>query len=264
MKTVFATLALVALAGTAFAQETEYPVQVKSHYAFGQAVQGPTFQGDAYYSNITNFSGSGFAPGGAANQLGNTITRMVMDDITTVGGGNCIQITFSVANFNAVNVNTRARIRFFNADGPGGGPGTYYAPGGVAVGYTFNPFSFAPGVTNLTGTLAAPGGIGFAVPAGTFWAGITFDNNSGTSGATLAQLNNMGVGIFDPPNIGSSTDNFFTSTAAGSFFNVPAPAGALNNFGGAPVANAGWEFVPTPGALALLGLGGLAASRRRR
>src|SRR5207302_3756470 len=36
---------------------------------------------NALYSNVTNFSGSGFKNGGAANQSGNTITRLVADSL---------------------------------------------------------------------------------------------------------------------------------------------------------------------------------------
>jgi hypothetical protein len=36
------------------------------------------------------------------------------------------------------------------------------------------------------------------LPSGTFWAGITFDDNNGTTGATLVQLDNLGKGVFRP------------------------------------------------------------------
>lgn len=112
----------------------------------------------AVYSNVTNFTGSAFANGGASAG----ITRLVMDNLTFTtypGVGNVTTLRFSVANLNGTPQSVRARIRFWNADGPslgaglGNGPGTYYAPGGTSIGYTFNAFTFQPGVVVLTGNL---------------------------------------------------------------------------------------------------------------
>ena len=198
---------------------------------------------NAIYSNITNFLGSAFTQGAAASG----ITRLVMDDVTfttSAGVGDVTAVRFSVANLNGVAHSVRARLRFWNADGAdlGGGllgPGTYYN----GIGFTFNPFTFAPGVTVITGGLGAGS---FAVPAGTtttLWAGITFDNVGTTTGATETQLNNFGQGLFNPVNLGSSQDALFETTAAGSFLSTNSPAGAKVDFGGAPVANTGWELV---------------------
>ncbi len=204
----------------------------------------------AIYSNVTGFSGQAFAQGAATGG----ITRMVMDDLTFTTDpavGTVQTLRFSVANLNTIAHSVRARIRFWNADGaPLGaglpnGPGTYYAPGGTAVGFSFNPFTFAVGVTTLTGNLTPPG---FAVPAGvttTLWAGITFDNVGTTTGATDADLSNFGQAMFNPVDLGSSTNTLFETTAAGSFFNTNNPPGAALAFGGAPLANQGWEFVVT-------------------
>jgi hypothetical protein len=209
----------------------------------------------AAYSNVDNFSGASFVAGGAANQAGNTITRLAADDITPAAGfsgSNISRITFSVANLNSANVSARARVRFYNGDGTGGAPGT------VLAGFSFNPISFAPGVSLF---FFNPGAA-FNIPSGTFWAGMTFDDNTGATGATAAQLNNLGQGVFNPPVIGSSADQIFVTTGAGSFL-AANPAGATQTIPGS-VANLGWEFVPAPGTLALLGLGGLMAARRRR
>jgi hypothetical protein len=218
------------------------------------------------YSNTTTFLGQAFANGGSQNQSGNTITRLVADDLNLINASAVTevnQITFAVANLNATNTNCRARIRFWQNGA--GVPGAYLTDAdnaAASIGFSFNPFSFAPGVTLLTGNLT---GAGWSLAAGpqTIWAGLTFDNNTGQSGATAAQLDNMGVGLFDPPTEGSSTDNLFQTTAAGSFFPTPNPAGALVNFAGNPLANAGWELVPEPSSLALLALGALAVIRRR-
>ncbi len=201
------------------------------------------------YDNTVNFLGQVFLNGGAAVQTGNTITRLAADDITVAGGfaGQAVRrFEFSVANQDAATVSARPRVRFYQDNA--GVPGTYI------TGYSFNPIAFPAGVSVLysTFTAAAPA---FTIPAsGVFWAGITFDNNTGGTGATLAQMNNFGQGIFNPPTPGSSADLFFLTTAAGSF-NVNAPAGALSNFSGNPVANFGWAFAScvatglTPGSL---------------
>lgn len=194
------------------------------------------------YSNVINFLGSGFAPGGAANQAGNTITQLVMDDLTPnpiYGGQDVIQFQFALVNLNAAAVSFRPRVRFWNADGAGGLPGSYYSLP-AAVGFTFNPVLMnASTATIFTATLAAGQ---MTMPASTFWAGVTFDNNTGATGATATQLNNIGVALFDPPTVGSSADRMFLTAAAGSFFTTANPAGAAFNFGGNPVANAGWSF----------------------
>jgi hypothetical protein len=263
MKTAL-VLAALGFAGTAMAdveiqggnltRGTQFTLGEASNFG-GRATAG------ASYSNIDTFSGSAYSNGGAAGG----ITRMVMDDLSFalpyLAGQNISSFTFSVTNLNTVAVSARPRVRFWLANGAGGAPGTYYSSP-AAVGYSFNPISFG---ANSVGLFTGNIGPGFLQPAAgqTLWAGITFDNVGAT--ATDAQLNNLGQGIFGPPVVGSSQDTFFQTTAAGSFFGTNAPAGALTNFSGAPVANFGWEFnVPTPGSIALLGMGGLLAARRRR
>ena len=192
------------------------------------------------YSNVTTFLGSGVTNGGAALQGANTITRLTADDLTPVGGGlDVIEFKFSVVNFNQTQVNFRPRVRFWHADGPAGAPGTYYSTP-AAVGFSFNPISMNPGTATVL-TAAIGAGL-FTMPTNPFWAGVTFDNNNGATGATAAQLNNLGQGLFNPPTVGSSVDQFFVTTAAGSFFPLNSPAGTIGNFSGTPIANFGWEF----------------------
>jgi hypothetical protein len=198
------------------------------------------------YSNVTNFTGFGVTNGGAANVGGDNITTMVADDITPgpgLDGGTVDAFTFSVANFDASNVSARARVRFYAADGTGGGPGT------LITGFTFNPITFAAGAVTLF-TFSNGGVPLFSIPKGSFWAGLTFDDNNGTTGATLSQLNNLGQGIFDPPTVGSSQDVAFGTNNAGSFLGNN-PAGGFFNFGGDPRANLGWEFRGTAGVAAV-------------
>lgn len=194
------------------------------------------------YSNLTTYLGSTLANGGAALQGANTITRLTADDCTPTGanaGQDVIEFRFTVVNLNTVAVTYRPRVRFWFANGTGGAPGTYYnLP--AAVGFSFNPLTIAANTAQVYFTTLAPAQ--FTMPGTTFWAGMTFDNNNGATGATAAQLNNLGQAIFGPPTVGSSADQYFITTAAGSFFNVANPAGALGNFSGNPPANFGWEF----------------------
>ncbi len=253
-------VAIVLSGGSAFAADRILPassLRVEKFIPLAQLSQHPEVRVIrvvdplAIYSNVTGFSGMAFAQGAASGG----ITRLVMDDLTFTtnpGVSNVTTLRFSVANLNATSQSVRARVRFWNANGASLGaglanaPGTYYAPGGAGteVGFSFNPFTFSPGVTTLTGNIAP----GFAVPAGTtttMWAGITFDNVGTTTGATDTELSNFGQAMFNPVDLGSSTNTLFETTAAGSFFTVSNPAGAALNFGGSPVANDGWEFVVT-------------------
>jgi hypothetical protein len=214
------------------------------------------------YSDLANNSGQYYANGGASVVSGNTITRLVADDLTPSSGyaGMAISnIYFSVVNANAAAVSARPRLRIWNADGAGGLPGSFVA------GFTFNAISF--GASTSYSFFFHPTGVN--VPSGTFWMGLTFDNNSGATGATDVQLNNLGMALFDPPTIGTSTDNAFETTAAGDFL-VNNPAGATFNFGGNPAANFFFGVsvmqIPEPATCLLGGLGfaGLLLFRRRR
>jgi hypothetical protein len=269
MRVLLKLLAVGALAGPVWADYTAGNLHAVAHFDANQA--GTLSFGNrdliGAYSNVTNFLGAALSQGPSENQAGNQITRLLADDITPMPGfeGQAVQeIVFSVANLNDVPVSVRARVRFWLSDGAGGVPGTYYQSGSPpgAIGFTFNPFTFSPGVTVLTGTVA---GSGFTLPSGTFWAGVTFDNNVGGTGATPAQMDLFGQGIFDPPDAGTSADLAFETDAAGSFFNVGNPAGSPFNFGGTPVANFGWAFnVPEPASATLLVLVALLVRRRRR
>jgi hypothetical protein len=253
MRKVLLILTLAAIVAPTWAAEIYAgDLAPVTHLALGQPATNPQTRAlIPAYSNVTTYLGNAYAPGGAAGG----ITKLVADDITPVGYGGMEvwQVKFSVANLNTSTVSARARIRFWYADGAGGAPGTYYASP-ANVGYTFNALAFAPGVTVVTGTLGnetTPSA--FLLPTGTFWAGLTFDNNAGATGATDAQLSNFGQGIFNPPTLGTSADQLFATTSPGSFFGTANPAGSVLNFSGSPVANLGWEFsVPEPASGLLL------------
>ena len=109
-----------------------------------------TVDPNALYSNVTTFTGSGIANGGAALQAGNTITTLLADSLGLIGSPAIFSwavSTFSVANFNAVDVSARPRIRFYANDGTAGGPGTLIA------GLSFDPIDFySQYVTDLFNT----------------------------------------------------------------------------------------------------------------
>lgn len=202
---------------------------------------------NSFYSNVTNIQGFFVANGGATLIGANTITRLVADDLTftrTVPVG-VTGIRFVVQNNNAGPVSVRARVRFYANNA--GAPGTLLS--GSAV--SFAPFTFASGATTLTANPFGP----FTATTQTIWAGITFDNNGGTTGATAAQLNLFGLRVYNPPNRGTSADQIFVTTAAGDF-NVSNPAGAPQNNAGF-VDNLGWELIITPSA-ASVSIGGRA------
>jgi hypothetical protein len=236
--------------------------------------QKPANAAITLYSDITTFSGQGFAGGGAgavtlSGTAGN-LTAMTADDITTVApnGGTVTGVTFSVANFNAAAVSAQVVLSFYDTTGTGGGPGAYLG------GLIFNPISFTAGSVQNFGY--NPGTTIFNLPTagalggGSFWVGEQFFSST----ATTAQLNNLGEGIFGPPTVGSSQDVFFQSTSYTSSL-TSNPTGGFEYFNGSPVANFGFAFtgtaiaVPEPGSLALCGLAlvvgaGIARSRSRR
>ena len=213
------------------------------------------------YDNTTTFAGSGYVNGGATAT--SAITTLVADDINFAAGSAGLGVrsfTFSVANFDTATFTARPRVRFYAADGTGGAPGTFIA------GFSFNPISFAPGVGPVNTADFGAATPAFTIPTNLkIWAGITFDNVGAT--ATAANLNNLGQGLYNPPTVGTSADQFFQTSASGSFL-VNNPAGSVFNapFAGT-TANFGWTFnvqaVPEPSAFAALGLGVVAVLRRR-
>lgn len=215
------------------------------------------------YGNTTSFSGSAFANAGATSTA--TGTFVVADGITVASGAgqSITNVVFSVANLDAATFTARPRLRFWAADGPGGGPGT------LINGFSFAALSFtANNVTLLNASIIAGQ---LVIPAnGQFWAGILFDGGGGT--ATVANLNNLGQGVFNPPTVGSSADQYWISTAAGSNL-VNNPAGSFATLGGGLVSNFGWQFsiaaaVPEPatvaGGVGAALLAGFTLVRRRR
>ncbi len=211
---------------------------------------------DSVPATVTNY----FAPGGATNQSGNTITRLMADDIDMLNvfpGQAITGFSFTLVNANTTTVSFRPRIRFYASTGT-----TATTLGNYITGFTFNPVTMnGSTATTFTTTIGA----GFNVPADFFlWAGLTFDNNTGATGATAAELDNIGWAV-GQPTVGTSDDIFFRTTNAGSFVGGN-PAGGYLFFNGNPPANFAFRLnaVPEPASMIALGAGLLAMMRRRR
>ncbi len=266
---MFGALALVAIAGSASADVLCTDVHTAFTIPLDQlksGVFGTRASPGAIYSNIDNPSGFFVAQGGSTSVTGGT--KVIADLTTSVGNlapisgtqTGLTKFTFSMVNNNSVSVSCRPRIRFWANDGPGGTPGT------ALLGVSFNPITVpansASGLFSDFSTFAWGGG--FGAIGGQIWIGMLFDG-AAPSSITNAQLNNMGILAYNAPTVGSSADTDWLSTTAGSNFQNN-PVGAVRNspFLGSPVANYYYELAPTPGSLAILGLGGLIAGRRRR
>ncbi len=186
-------------------------------------VQTPAARADlVLYSALADLDGVTAHSGHASASGSNIISGTVADDITTApgtGGDVVDSITFSVVNLNGVSVTFRPIVQIWAADGAGGLPGTL-----------LSTFTMAPvPLPATTGALEVynPGTPLFTVPtSGTFWAGVTFDNANGTTGATAAELSNAAVLLVSPPTVGSSAVTYFVSSTSGT---IPGnnPAGSL-------------------------------------
>jgi len=203
---------------------------------------------NSFYSNITNFTGSLVNGGAAADpgQAGNTITRLLADDLMLMNvigmpPYNVTQYRFAVANVGAANVPVgRFRTRFWLTDGANGGPGTLITLISLSPVAPATSFSVAPGITIFETADLTPSGLNFSVTSRNIWAGIAFDNNGGGSGATAAQLNNMGMAVADPVDRGTSADLSFLTTTNGAF-GASNPPGTISDTPGIP-DRLGWEL----------------------
>jgi MYXO-CTERM domain-containing protein len=245
----------------------------------GGTVRTPNDPSDRY-SNIGTFTAN------IANQqpvvatsAGNSITRALMDDIHAISSVSLVlgdtgpggSVIVNMGNANTVAVSARMRVRFWDANGAGGAPGTYH--GGFSSANNLNCNANTACLFRFAGFTTAFNL--FNLPQD-FWVGISYDNGgvlpnpSGVATATVAQLGNIGMATWDPPEIGTSQDrDFFTSfndTTGNGYLGVNNPAGAIRTspFGGNPKGNYGMSFGPEPGTIALLALGALPLIRRRR
>lgn len=260
---IFAAVSAVALSLTASSFAVEHSggdlkvlryAQIGDVFSGGPEVVDPA----ALYSNVTTFGSAGVRNLGATSTV--PVTNLLADDVTTAGAGLVGSYKFSVANFNSTATTARMRVRYYDSTGAGGGPGA------LISAISFNPSVINPGVTTFnTGPLTAA--LQFAVPNGQIWAGVFFDN-VGATATTFTELNNLGLGVFNPPDVGSSLDQDFSSGVnTGNPYNAnPAGSIRLSPNTGTPIANYGFELVavPEPTSMALLAVGAVGLVRRRR
>jgi hypothetical protein len=201
---------------------------------------GPaSFVGPVAYSNYFS-SGVTYENGGATNMAGNTVTRLLADDITPLAsliGGDVRELRFTAVNIGVTPVFARINFRFWFDNG-GGLPGNYYdVPADVAFADDYN---VAIGVNFLS--ISIPAGT-FKLPAGPMWCGISYDDHDGTLGSTAAQLDKLGQAVSGAAAIGTTNDGGFLTTGAGEFSGVDSPAGAALNPVGGPHFNLALELV---------------------
>ncbi len=183
----------------------------------------------ALHSNITNFSGLSFLNGGATGSGGSAITRLIASEIFLSAPGSIARIKPAIINTSSGTVQARVRPRFYNPGGPSG-------PGTIIIGFTSNAIGIPPGVSVLSFEVAP-----FSLP-GHCWAGVVFDGvDTMTTGAAL---NTLGLGLFNPADIGDISGVMFRSSVTGSFLSSN-PAGTQSS---PPGGAGGWELRSPQGA----------------
>jgi hypothetical protein len=242
MKSVLGLMAVVSVAGAASAQTlVSAPVTGSPITAMIDGLPRAT-DSVTGYDNWT-------PPGSALLGLYNNGTHEVADDIHMIAGsaGLLDSMGLSVANNSTTDtlVTGTGTVRFYNF------------PGGTFInGFNFNmpTLNAAPGASfRLSFAAGSLLGLNINLPQDFFaslqWTAATYSLGTGT-------IANMGIQIRGPVAIGNSADGMIDVTTSTNI-----------SFGGNPPANTAFFFVtnaPAPGSLALLGLSGLFAARRRR
>ncbi len=207
------------------------------------------------YDNTTTFQLAAATNGGVTSNTGTRQTFLLLDDLTynpALTLTNVTQIIFSLANLNSTSQALTPFLRIYNSDGTGGGPGT------LITGFNFNPITIAANNVN-TLTFNVPAASQFLLPtSGTIWMGLCFSSST----QTAAVMNNFGMGLFDPPTVGTSQDrDFLSSTTTTQTTSNPTGAIRTSPFTAAPAANYGFRLtvaaVPEPGSVALMAVGGV-------
>jgi hypothetical protein len=159
-------------------------------------------QRDAVYSNLGTFRNSR-SPGRRPRQFLNTITRLAADDLNLVGSPPYAVngFRFIVTNLNAVDVSARPLVRF-HPHGPGGGPGT------LIEARTYNPTCFTPASWAPSTAHVRPS---------TRTSGPARSTTTVARPARRPPARQPGPGHLLAPGLGTSTDRYFVTTAAGSF-----------------------------------------------
>ncbi len=261
---IAAAAVAVVSASSVFAAPIEFdnvPAVLRSSTPIGEPIiHTAVIQANAVYSNVDNIpAGSNvYLNGGAALVASVRTTKLVMDKVTMAPASSFVlgAAAFSIANLNSAAVSARYRIRFYAADGAAGAPGT------VIAAVSFAAFSNPGASLNLyTADFTANN---ITLPS-TFWVGALFDN-SGATGTTLAQLNNLGQALADPPVIGSSDNTFMWSSTAANTGLAANPAGGNISLTAPAPSNLAFEFapVPEPTMIGMLPVACLLVARRRK
>jgi MYXO-CTERM domain-containing protein len=255
-KLLVGVLACAGLATSAFANPITPGTAGDEQRSLVIDLNGGIIDGDQFpavdtlvYDNWTN-------PGSGLRALFRTGGTEIADDLNMTAGGKLGSCGVNIANQGAeawANMTGAAgTIRFYrqsNGAFLGGFNFTAPALGAVAVG----------GSTRLSFGDGALAGLNIVLHEPTIFMSVQYTAITGTyaSGGAIA-LGDVGMQLRGPINLGTSADSMF------SFGPTPAPG--FFNFGGNPLANGGLKvsLVPAPGALGLLGLGGLVTLRRRR
>ena len=215
-------------------------------FSAGRSVADRGSPATVLYSNLTAPS----VAGNAFSQAGTTTT--FGDRVTLTGTGGALE-EFACTLFNSTTSNTTAittgtmNINFFRAS-DNSLLGGFSVPLAPFVGAGLAPGFFT--VISVTGISLA--------------TNINFDTNDVLITQTLSGANGgrNGVVFYNPIAAGSSIQQMYlqggTANLAAGYYNI----GTSPNF---LQANPGYfVFIPSPGAAALLGLGGMVALRRRR
>lgn len=234
--------------------------------ALGLTVARPATAQTIVYDNTETIPINTVFFNGSTTYGSNTQANMDADHLTLAPGSADLSITnfvFEAYNPDATSTTARASVFFWADNGQGGNPGTYLA-GMVLPVMTFGAKSVTPLASSITG---------LTVPTdGSLWAGIVYDDNNGTTGATPTQIGHLGGAIYNPPTIGSS-DPAADFAQNQYYAGINNPTVSSFNFGSNLPVNYGWKLTasaaPEPSqaaglGLAVLGLGGLVVRARRK
>ncbi|MEM9558816.1 MAG: hypothetical protein AAF995_00795 [Planctomycetota bacterium] len=261
-----AIAALAVAAGSAFAGVSQNDaVKIQSHIDYNVATgeitriftDGTTSSSQSSRMPVDMYRNTAAVEAGTTNDAG----LLLGDDVTIGTSGRLDVIETSVVNFTGPGVgffetgtllDGTLSVEFWTINGAGDGLDTQFFDLDIDIGDLFGPAGLAGGGSGSFLTLSGLSGLGLDLTAGDqFVVGSRYENLSFAGGQNagddLGQLTSAG-----PATAGSSQGVFFIEGFGfGSFSTIN--------------SDLQWALVtPAPGALALLGLGGFAATRRRR
>lgn len=246
--------AAVALTGSAFAQQSlENYTQIESPRIFdvrtGQWTSQSVFTDrgatETIYSSVMNPTAQG--------QQHDVVGEVIGDDLTPsfsgLSAGQVQEVTISIANFgvNIVDQALSLDVIFFRDDGDGAGNATTAGTEIGTINLNLPNFNLGQSQFGLFTFTNLNSGVNLFDER--FWIGVRFNSLGGGDATQLGQV------FFSGQQIGSSSGTEWFRDSEGT--NPQFSGTASNSFGYEVV-------VPAPGAVALFGLGGLAAVTRRR